>query len=257
SAASPSWRSPMRKGALLVCLLVTSGASAQQLEIHYINVGWGGSVLVKGPNGTTVLLEAGNTGKGTGKVVPYLQSIGLPPAAGIDYTIAGHQHCDHIGGMDEVVQAGYDVRVRNYYNGSSYASTCVDGWNAASATTTAGVPLVPVPGEVILLGNGAKLYFVAVNGSIAGGGSVAVSDENDRSIAVLVQYGGFDWLWASDLGGGSDSCTGRSTTQTNVETSVIQAISPGGASPPISAGGHHVLHVKPAGADHRRRAARR
>src|SRR6185503_2135397 len=146
---------------------------AQQLEIHYINVGWGGSVLVKGPNGTTVLLEAGNTGKGTGKVVPYLQSIGLPPAAGFDYTIAGHQHCDHIGGMDEVVQAGYDVRVRNYYNGSSYASTCVDSWNAASATTTAGVPVVPAAGEEILLGDGARLYFVAVNGSIAGGGSVS------------------------------------------------------------------------------------
>src|SRR5262249_46311640 len=43
--------------------------------------------------------------------------------------------------------------------------------------------------------------FRRVNGSIAGGGTVSVSDENDRSIAVLVQYGGFDWLWASDLGG--------------------------------------------------------
>ena len=242
----------MRKGALLVCLLVTSGVSAQQLEIHYINVGWGGSVLVKGPNGTTVLLEAGNTGKGTGKVVPYLQSIGLPPAAGIDYTIAGHQHCDHIGGMDEVVQAGYNVRVRNYYNGSSYASSCVDGWNAASATTTAGAPLVPVPGEVILLGDGAKLYFVAVNGSIAGGGAVPVSDENDRSIAVLVQYGGFDWLWASDLGGGNidEACTGRFTSsQTDVETSVITAISPGGAFPLISSQGIDVLHVNHHGSE--------
>src|SRR5207249_11350887 len=84
-------------------------AVAQQLEIHYINVGWGGSVLVKGPDGTTVLLEAGNTGKGTAYVVPYLQSIGIAPAAGLDYTIAGHQHCDHIGGLDEVVNAGYNV----------------------------------------------------------------------------------------------------------------------------------------------------
>src|SRR5205823_9352083 len=157
----------------------------------------------------------------------------------------------------EVINAGYNVRIKQYNNGSSYASTCVDGWNAAAATTTAGAP-VPMPvGTVIQLGNGATITCVARNGSIIGGGSVAVSDENDRSIALLIKYGGFDYLWASDLGGGSDSCTGRSTTQTNVETSVIQAISPGGASPPISAGGHHVLHVKPAGADHRRRAARR
>ena len=77
-----------------VFLASAAYAAAQQLEIHYINVGWGGSVLVKGPDGTTVLLEAGNTGKGTQYVVPYLKSIGLQPASGLDYTIAGHQHCD-------------------------------------------------------------------------------------------------------------------------------------------------------------------
>jgi beta-lactamase superfamily II metal-dependent hydrolase len=80
----------------VVWLLVVASAAAQQLEIHQINVGWGMSVLVKGPDGTTVLLEAGNTGKGIDEVVPYLQSIGITPAVGLDYTIAGHQHCDHI-----------------------------------------------------------------------------------------------------------------------------------------------------------------
>ena len=90
-------------------------------------------------------------------------------------------------------------------------------------------------GTVIQLGNGAKITCIARNGSIIGGGSVAVTDENDRSIALLIKYGGFDYLWASDLGGGSDSCTGRSTAQLDVETSVIQAISPGGANPLISA----------------------
>jgi beta-lactamase superfamily II metal-dependent hydrolase len=188
-------------------------------------------------------MEAGNTGLGTLYVVPYLKSIGLQPVNGLDYMIGGHQHCDHIGGLDEVINAGYNVRVKQYSNGSSYASTCVDGWNAAAATTTAGAP-IPMPvGTVIALGNGAKITCVARNGSIIGGGSVAVSDENDRSIALLIQYGGFDYLWASDLGGGTDSCTGRSTAQLNVETSVIQAISPGGTFPLISAGGIDLLHV--------------
>lgn len=228
-----------------VFLLLPLAAAAQQLEIHYINVSWGGALLVKGPDGTTVLLEAGNTGKGTGKVVPYLQSIGILPANGLDFTVAGHQHCDHIGGLDEVVQAGYNVRVKNYYNGSSYSSSCVDGWNAAATATTAGAPAAVPVGTQILLGNGAKLTFIARNGSIIGGGSVSVSDENDRSIAVLIQYGGFDYIWASDLGGGNvdEACTGRFTSsQTDVETSVIQAISPGGLAPMISAGGIDVLH---------------
>jgi beta-lactamase superfamily II metal-dependent hydrolase len=237
---------------LCAFLLFPLAISAQQLEIHYINVSWGGAVLVKGPDGTTVLMEAGNTGKGTAKVVPYLQSIGILPANGLDYTIAGHQHCDHIGGLDEVVQAGYNVHVKNYYNGSSYQSSCVDQWNAAAATTTAGAPIVAPVGTQILLGNGARLTIVARNGSIIGGGTVPVSDENDRSIAVLIQYGGFDYIWASDMGGGNidESCTGRFTSsQTDVESSVIQAISPGGAFPLISSGGIDVLHVNHHGSE--------
>ena len=230
---------------LLVCLPLC----AQQLEIHYIDVGWGGSVIVRGPDGTTVLLEAGNTGKGTSYVVPYLKSIGIQPANGLDYMIGGHQHCDHIGGLDEVINAGYNVHFKSYNNGSSYVSSCADGWNAAAATTTAGAPVAMPVGTIIPLGNGATLTCIARNGSIIGGGSVAVTDENDRSIALLIHYGGFDYLWASDLGGGSDSCTGRSTLQLDVETSVIQAISPGGAHPLISAGGIDLLHVNHHGSE--------
>ncbi len=236
---------------LAVLLLVVFSASmgAQQLEIHYIDVGWGGSVFIKGPDGTTVLLEAGNTGKGTQYVVPYLQSIGVQPANGLDYMIGGHQHCDHIGGLDEVIQAGYNVRIKQYYNGSSYSSTCATGWQSAAAGTTAGAPVAMPVGTVIPLGNGAKITCIARAGQIIGGGSVSVSDENDMSIALLIQYGGFDYLWASDLGGGSDSCTGRSTSQLDVETSVINAISPGGAFPLISAGGIDLLHVNHHGSE--------
>ncbi len=225
---------------------------SQQLEIHYINVGWGSSVLVRGPNGTTVLMEAGNTGKGINEVVPYLQSIGILASNGLDYTIVGHQHCDHLGGLDEVINAGYDVRVKNYYNGSTNTSSCVTGWNAAAANTTAGAPVPMLVGSQIQLGNGAVLTAVAVNGSIIGGSSVSVSNENDRSIAVLIQYGGFDYLWASDMGGGNidQACTGRFTSsQVDVETSVIQAISVGGASPMISSGGIDVLNVNHHGSE--------
>src|SRR5215831_20105923 len=112
----------MPKARLTLCscvvfFLLSARLIAQQLEIHVINVGWGASLFVKGPNGTTILMDAGNTGKGTGKVVPYLQSIGIQPSNGLDYTIVSHQHCDHDGGMDEVINAGYNVHTKNYYNG--------------------------------------------------------------------------------------------------------------------------------------------
>src|SRR5688500_12406621 len=165
---------------VVLLLTLSVPASAQNLEIHVINVGWGQSTLIKGPGPTvkTVLLEAGNTGKGSAEVLPYLQSIGHLPAAGFDYTIVGHQHCDHAGGMDEVINAGYNVRVRNYYNGSSYSSTCITGWNSAAATTTAGAPLAMTPGMIIDLGGGAKLTCIAAKGKIIGGGTTSASNEN-------------------------------------------------------------------------------
>jgi len=238
------------KSLLPVCLfLVVLPLAAQNLEIHYIDVGWGGSVFIKGPTGITVLLEGGDTGKGTAYVVPYLKSIGVQPANGLDYIIGGHQHCDHTGGLDEVINAGYNVHIKQYNNGSSYASSCVDQWNAAAAGTTAGAPIAMPVGTVIDLGSGATMTCIARNGSIIGGGSVPVTDENDRSIALLIKYGGFDYIWASDMGGGSDACTGRSTSQLDMETPVITAISPGGAHPLISAGGIDVMHVNHHGSE--------
>jgi beta-lactamase superfamily II metal-dependent hydrolase len=238
---------------LVVLVLFAFPLVAQNLEIHVINVGWGQSTFIKGPgpSGKTVLLEAGNTGKGTAEVVPYLQSIGHAPAAGFDYTVVGHQHCDHAGGMDEVITAGYGVRTRNYDNGSTYTSSCITGWDSAAGTTAAGTPVEMLPGTVIDLGGGATLTCIASRGRIIGGAVTTASNENDLSIALLLKYGGFDYYWASDLGGGPDdnACTGRSTTQINVETPVIQAISPGGVFPLITAGGIDVLHVSHHGSE--------
>jgi len=242
----------MRRASLILpVLLCAATTSAANLEIHYINVGWGSAVFLRGPDGTTVLLEAGNTGKGTAEVVPYLTSLGVLPADGLDYMIGGHQHCDHIGGLDEVIAAGYDVHVKQYFNGSATSSSCVTGWNAAAAGTTAGVPVVLPVGTVIQLGDGARATCVVSNGDVIGGEHVSVSDENDRSIGFLIQYRGFDYLWASDLGGGDadEACTGRSTSQVDVESAVITAISPGGAWPLISAGGIDVVNVNHHGSE--------
>ncbi|HKB14910.1 MAG TPA: hypothetical protein VKF62_02545, partial [Planctomycetota bacterium] len=172
--------------ALVVAGLLAGSLPAQNLEIHYINVGWGGSVLVRGPNGTTVLLEGGRSGMGDAAVVPYLQSVGIPASAGLDYMILGHRHSDHVSGLEEVIESGYDVHVASYENGSPEQHASFDQWVSAAQTTAAGAP-VPMPvGTVIPLGNGATMTCVARMGQLIGGGSVFVDSENDRSIALLV-----------------------------------------------------------------------
>jgi competence protein ComEC len=78
-------------------------ASGGELRVHVLDVGPinGESILIISPTGTTVLLDAGDTGKG--KVV--LDALQRYKVQQIDYFIATHPHPDHIGGADEVIKA--------------------------------------------------------------------------------------------------------------------------------------------------------
>ena len=221
-------------------------AQAQDLEIHYINVQQGQSTLIIGPDGTTILFDGGNEFKGTDEVVPYLQGLGITISQPLDYIIASHHDTDHYMGLTEVMNYGYDA-LHVYNNGSDKYNEYVQAFYDAAAGTTAGA-VVPIPlGTVINLGNGATATCVATNGYVIGTGLIpgGQGNENDRAVCLLIQYGDFDYLVTGDLGGGSDdyTCTGRSTTQVNLETPLVHAIMPAGANPLLSQYGVELAHV--------------
>ena len=66
-----------------------------------------------------------------------------------------------------------------------------------------------------------------------GSGRGGFTNENYLSMVALIRFGSFDYLWASDLGGGhmDEACTGRSTNQVNLETPLAKALTPGGTTP--------------------------
>ncbi len=227
------------------------------LEIHTINVGQGDSTLVIGPNKTTLLIDAGERTKGTNVVIPYLKKIGVEN--GLDYMIASHRHADHIGGLDEVIEGGYLIRKNIWDNGSKKTDTQqVTDFLRVAKTTPAGAVSAITLGTVIDLGDGAKATVVAVSGKVLGGGGVTLSDdptmidetENDRSIALLIQYKRFDYITAGDIGGGAEdrACTGRSTDQENVESPLAQALVEG-PSARLTASGVEVLHINHHGSE--------
>lgn len=225
------------------------------LEIHHVNVQQGDCTLIIGPDGTTLLVDGGNAGKGTNEVVPYLQGLGLLPSDGLDYMLATHRDSDHLGGLDEVIGAGYDVRLAVWDNGSDVTGTQVSQFlNAAAGTTAGAVQAMPL-GTVLALGGGATARCVAVGGEVLGHGVVsgAANNENDLSVALLVQYGGFDYITAGDLGGGQwsvdNNCTGRTTSQVNVETPLAVALMPGGGAALLGPDGVEVLDVNHHGSE--------
>ena len=74
-----------------------------ELQVHVLDVGpiEGDSILIISPTGKSVLIDAGDAGKG--KVI--LDALKRYNIDKLDYFIATHPHPDHIGGADEVMNA--------------------------------------------------------------------------------------------------------------------------------------------------------
>ncbi len=74
-----------------------------ELQVHVLDVGpiEGDSILIISPTGKSVLIDAGDAGKG--KVI--LDALKRYKVEKIDYFVATHPHPDHIGGADEVINA--------------------------------------------------------------------------------------------------------------------------------------------------------
>lgn len=211
---------PILPRALLVALswlVLGPLALAGELSVHFIDVGQGDATLIVGPDGTTVLIDGGSAGDGSGDVVPYLTGLGL---TGLDYSIVTHWHSDHMGGLDEVFDAGFKPSVSALDRGNTDmpSNTQVTQYLASAV----GKRNFAFLGQTIALGDGAVLEVVAVNGQTPSG-TVTVDgknqEENGRSVAVWVRYKDFDLYVGGDVTGGGN---GTANVETNVANYIGQ-----------------------------------
>ena len=84
--------------AILCTLLATLPVHAGQLLVDIIDVGQGDAILLRSPEGKSVLIDAGT---GRADMVAELQGRGVTQ---IDLAVSTHPHADHIGGMEEVLR---------------------------------------------------------------------------------------------------------------------------------------------------------
>jgi beta-lactamase superfamily II metal-dependent hydrolase len=78
--------------------------SGKELQVHVLDVGPGDgdAILIVSPEGKTVLVDAGDAGKGKAAVLDALKRYNVDH---LDFFVATHAHPDHIGGAAEVLRA--------------------------------------------------------------------------------------------------------------------------------------------------------
>jgi beta-lactamase superfamily II metal-dependent hydrolase len=164
---------------LAALLLAATPAAAQdsaQVELVFLDVGQGDAVLVRSPEGRTVLIDAGPR-----DVVPQLKALGLTT---IDVIIASHPHADHIGGMQRVLRA-FPVR---YYLDDGATHTTQTYKNLMQRLERSNVTYLQATDRTINVGSVTiRILPPPATGSL-----------DNRSVGVVIAFGEFRAILTGD-----------------------------------------------------------
>ena len=155
------------------------------LRVHIIDVGQGDSTLIELPDGTTMLIDAGERDYGE-TVVDYLRAEKVEK---IDHLIGTHPHSDHIGGLREVVE-GFDI-------GKVYlpkkASTTATFQNLLKAIKAKGLSVITAKaGKEIAAGEDFSVEILSPVEEDYG------DEMNLYSVVVRITYGNRRFLFMGD-----------------------------------------------------------
>jgi competence protein ComEC len=185
------------------------------MRIIHLNVGQGDATLVTGPDGTTVMIDAGYASEASKNILPALKAMGVTH---LDNIVATHFHSDHIAGftrLSSMTDASTNIFDRGDCVGEPLCYPVPELANKSGGKTIYAKYKSALLGSFhrvtkstadIDLGMGAKLKFIGAGGivwdrkAISGG----TPDENAQSVSMLITYGDFKYLICGDVTGGGD-----------------------------------------------------
>jgi competence protein ComEC len=157
------------------------------LRIYFLDVGQGDAVLVVGPDGKSLLYDAGRERDDAARLA--LER----GVTRLDLAIASHVDADHIGGFEEVAR---QLRPRLFLNNGIAGSTQTYG-RVIAAMRKAGTQGLVATRRTIKLGDSLELQVLPAPAGLPR------SDQNANSVGVLLRFGAF----RAFFGGDSDPAT--------------------------------------------------
>ena len=175
-------------------------ASAESLRIYHIDVNQADATLIVSPGGNTILIDCGGEGQGDW-VKAVMDDAGVTD---LDYFLLTHYHGDHAGGIDELVgeeevQVGtaFDRGDKDFLDADRLDDDFYENYQAALGEEAEALRR----GESVDLDPDMAVTCVAHGTAVLGEEDPIDhgSDENDMSVALLVQYGPFRYFTGGDL----------------------------------------------------------
>jgi competence protein ComEC len=172
-----------------------SAANDGQLHITMLSVGQAESMLVKLPDGSTLLVDGGgylyDTGHDFGQRV-LAPALGALHVSRIDRMIATHDHPDHSGGLPFVIK---NFPVGEFWSGTDISADVTDELNKKQTPVR-----TLVAGDVIDLPGPVSLKVLSPYRTAQ---SLTYGDEmsaNERSLVFRLSYGNFSMIFCADAG---------------------------------------------------------
>lgn len=182
---------------LLLCIFLLAGCTeavktekipvtaGHEMQVHFIDVGQGDSILIESPSGKTMLIDGGVKGAGQ-QIVSYLKELGINK---LDIVVATHPDADHIGGLIPVLD---NMTIEQFYD-SGKVHTSQTFEEMLTRIDEKNIPYhVPKIGDDIE-------FDMDVNVKVLNANDQA-TDNNDASIVLKMTYGNVSFLLTGDAG---------------------------------------------------------
>lgn len=93
----------------LFCFFLIAFPKSKPFEITFLDVGQGDGIYISGGDGTTYFIDGGSSNVnevGEYRILPFLKAKGVKD---LDYWFVSHCDTDHISGLLEVLETGYEI----------------------------------------------------------------------------------------------------------------------------------------------------